>query len=108
VDGVRLGANGVTPAAISFFMEKFVCAFRGRRDAYQVPLALAEGDLLEAFITDAYATPLATIAARLAFKATRSKLKLRRAPASRTNVFRVFGAQLCWSIPIFSSGGLHY
>src|SRR5437870_220784 len=34
-------------------MAKFVCAFRGRRDSYQVPLALAEGDLLDQFITDA-------------------------------------------------------
>jgi glycosyltransferase involved in cell wall biosynthesis len=33
----------------------FVCAFRGRRDSYQVPLALAENELLDQFITDAYA-----------------------------------------------------
>lgn len=37
--------------------EKYVCAFRGRRDAYQVPLALAEGELLDQFITDAYLYP---------------------------------------------------
>jgi len=36
-------------------MRKFVVAFRGRRDDYQVPLALAEADGLETFITDAYA-----------------------------------------------------
>ena len=38
-------------------MEKFVCAFRGRRDSYQVPLGLAEAELLDQFITDAYALP---------------------------------------------------
>jgi glycosyltransferase involved in cell wall biosynthesis len=32
----------------------YVCAFRGRRDNYQVPLALAEIDRLDQFITDAY------------------------------------------------------
>lgn len=36
-------------------MRKYVVAFRGRRDDYQVPLALAETDALETFITDAYA-----------------------------------------------------
>ena len=37
--------------------ETFVCAFRGRRDSYQVPLALAEAGLLDQFITDAYSAP---------------------------------------------------
>ena len=36
---------------------RFVCAFRGARDSYQVAVALAEADLLEVLITDAYATP---------------------------------------------------
>src|SRR6476646_1467418 len=35
----------------------FVCAFRGARDRYQAPIALAEGDQLDRFITDAYVTP---------------------------------------------------
>ena len=35
----------------------FVCAFRGARDRYQAPIALAEADQLERFITDAYVTP---------------------------------------------------
>ncbi len=35
----------------------YVCAFRGRRDDYQVPLALAEAGRLDRFITDAYASP---------------------------------------------------
>ena len=34
---------------------KYVCAFRGRRDYYQAPLALAEAELLDSFITDVYA-----------------------------------------------------
>lgn len=38
-------------------MEKYVCTFRGRRDFYQVPLALAEAGLLDMFITDFYAFP---------------------------------------------------
>jgi glycosyltransferase involved in cell wall biosynthesis len=32
----------------------FVCAFRGRRDSYQVPLALSEAGQLDRFITDYY------------------------------------------------------
>lgn len=38
-------------------MNGYVCAFRGRRDDYQVPLALAEAGRLDRFITDAYAGP---------------------------------------------------
>jgi glycosyltransferase involved in cell wall biosynthesis len=34
---------------------RFIVAFQGRRDYYQVPLALAEAGLLERFITDTYA-----------------------------------------------------
>jgi glycosyltransferase involved in cell wall biosynthesis len=32
----------------------YVCAFRGRRDSYQVPVALAEAGKLDRFITDHY------------------------------------------------------
>ncbi len=35
-------------------MNQYVCAYRGRRDNYQVPLALAEAGLLDRFITDFY------------------------------------------------------
>ena len=35
----------------------YVCAFRGSRDHYQTPLALAEGGLLDRLITDGYGTP---------------------------------------------------
>jgi glycosyltransferase involved in cell wall biosynthesis len=51
VDGLEVA--GVTNGA------RFVCAFRGARDSYQTAVALAEGDLLEELITDAYATPAA-------------------------------------------------
>lgn len=61
-------------------MDKFVCAFRGRRDAYQVPLALAERDLLEAFITDVYATPRARRLGSLLSRSSRSRLERRREP----------------------------
>jgi glycosyltransferase involved in cell wall biosynthesis len=37
-------------------MSQYVCAFRGRRDNYQVPLALAEAGLLDQFITDFYSS----------------------------------------------------
>lgn len=47
-------------------MKPFVCAFRGRRDYYQVPLALAEAGLLDEFITDAYALPMLRRAATVA------------------------------------------
>jgi glycosyltransferase involved in cell wall biosynthesis len=33
---------------------KYICAFRGRRDYYQVPIALAEAGMLEELVTDAY------------------------------------------------------
>ena len=58
-------------------MEKFVCAFRGRRDSYQVPLALAEKDLLDQFITDAYAVPWLKTLARFAPYSFRAKLDSR-------------------------------
>ncbi len=38
-------------------MSRYICAFRGRRDDYQVPLALAEAGQLDQLITDAYAGP---------------------------------------------------
>jgi glycosyltransferase involved in cell wall biosynthesis len=58
-------------------MTRFVCAFRGRRDAYQVPLALAEGDRLDRFITDAYATPFVRALAGLAPAGLRAKAQSR-------------------------------
>lgn len=37
---------------------EYVCAFRGRRDDYQVPWALQESQRLDQFITDSYSGPL--------------------------------------------------
>jgi glycosyltransferase involved in cell wall biosynthesis len=58
-------------------MRQYVCAFRGRRDNYQVPVALAECGLLNSLITDIYATETLdkitrflpkTLAAKIAFR----------------------------------------
>ena len=59
-------------------MKKYVCAFRGRRDSYQVPLALAEGGLLDQFITDAYASSSIRILARFLSERFREKAASRR------------------------------
>jgi glycosyltransferase involved in cell wall biosynthesis len=61
-------------------MGKFVCAFRGRRDSYQVPLALAEAGLLDQFITDAYAMPWAKTLARHGPRSVRAKVRFRSEP----------------------------
>jgi glycosyltransferase involved in cell wall biosynthesis len=57
--------------------EQYVCAFRGRRDSYQAPLALAEAGLLDQFITDAYATRLVEGVTRFASGAVRAKIASR-------------------------------
>jgi glycosyltransferase involved in cell wall biosynthesis len=41
----------------------YVCAFRGRRDSYQVPIALAEIGRLEAFVTDHFCASFERLAA---------------------------------------------
>ena len=58
----------------------YVCAFRGRRDSYQVPLALAEGGLLDQFITDAYAMPWVRTLAKLGPPSVRAKIDFRLQP----------------------------
>lgn len=59
----------------------YVCAFRGRRDNYQAPLALAEAGRLDRFITDFY-TPSTLLKASSFFSAgTRAKLDFRHHPA---------------------------
>lgn len=58
-------------------MNHFVCAFRGRRDSYQVPLALAEAGSLDELITDAYATAVPRIVARGLPGSIRDKLNSR-------------------------------
>jgi glycosyltransferase involved in cell wall biosynthesis len=61
-------------------MEQYVCAFRGRRDSYQAPLALAEASLLDQFITDAYATRGIYALMRLSPAAVRAKIGQRSEP----------------------------
>jgi glycosyltransferase involved in cell wall biosynthesis len=58
---------------------KYVCAFRGRRDSYQVPVALAESELLDSFITDAYASGPVQLLSKGLPARLREKIMLRRA-----------------------------
>src|SRR5262245_1743765 len=61
-------------------MTSYVCAFRGRRDSYQVPLALEEAGLLDQLITDAYAVPWVKALAGLAPASLCAVLRARCAP----------------------------
>jgi hypothetical protein len=61
-------------------MSNYVCAFRGRRDSYQVPLALAESEQLDQLITDAYATGWARVAAKCATASVRTMVNFRSEP----------------------------
>jgi hypothetical protein len=58
----------------------YVCAFRGRRDAYEVPLALAESGRLDRFITDVFMTPAIAACARLLPARARGKMAERAKP----------------------------
>lgn len=58
----------------------YVCAFRGRRDYYQVPIALAESDELDQFITDAYLDPLTRTLLGFLPAKFEEKLRARTAP----------------------------
>lgn len=55
----------------------FVCAFRGRRDSYEVPLALAESGRLERFVTDYFQTPTLSMVTRMLPSRLREKLSRR-------------------------------
>lgn len=55
----------------------FVCAFRGRRDSYEVPLALAETGRLERFVTDIYQTSALQTVARFLPTRVREKFQFR-------------------------------
>src|SRR5215471_9338439 len=61
--------------------EKYLCAFRGRRDYYQVPIALAEAGLLEEFVTDVYAKDSLKSIGKLSPARVADKLLARRAAA---------------------------
>jgi glycosyltransferase involved in cell wall biosynthesis len=69
-------------------MGKFVCAFRGRRDSYQVPLALAEAGLLDQFVTDAYAVPWVETLAALGPRSVRAKVSFRSEPGLPSELVR--------------------
>lgn len=58
--------------------DRYVCAFFGRRDYYQIPIALAEHDMLEAFVTDAYGLPLPAPVERMLPARWRGKLRFRQ------------------------------
>jgi glycosyltransferase involved in cell wall biosynthesis len=55
----------------------YVCAFRGRRDNYQVPLALAEAEALDCFLTDHYCGWLDGKLAQLFPRRTSERLQAR-------------------------------
>lgn len=59
---------------------RYVCAFRGRRDSYQVPLALAEAGWLDQLITDAYAGAALRALAPLAPARLRESVRSRHEP----------------------------
>ncbi len=61
-------------------MSHYVCAFRGRRDSYQIPLALAEAGVLDQFITDAYNTPAIKLASRIFPPSMQEKARFRESP----------------------------
>jgi len=65
--------------------EQYVCAFRGRRDAYQVPLALAETGRLDLFITDIYAGPWVHSVTRFVPASVRVKVRSRCEPGIPAN-----------------------
>jgi glycosyltransferase involved in cell wall biosynthesis len=68
----------------------YVCSFRGRRDSYQVPLALAEAGMLDAFITDIYRGPLEQALSNVLPLRAREKLLSRFAPGlPNTRVHRL-------------------
>lgn len=77
-------------------MESYVCAFRGRRDAYQVPLALAEGSILDQFITDAYASPWIKAAAHLTPAHIREKIRSRCEPGLPSDRVRCLWPITAW------------
>jgi glycosyltransferase involved in cell wall biosynthesis len=75
---------------------KYVCAFRGRRDYYQAPLALAEAELLDSFITDVYAGGAVRALAKGLPSRLREKLLQRRRSGIPDNHVRCL-----WTSTIF-------
>ncbi len=74
---------------------KYICAFPGRRDSYQVPLALAEAGWLEEFITDFYTGPTVRASMRLFNSRLQEKLGSRKQPGIPEDRIRcLYGATL--------------
>lgn len=75
---------------------KYVCAFAGHRDSYQAAIALSESEMLEAFVTDAYAKRHIRRYLFLLPKKMRAKVQLRH--SSHLNEERIcclWGTYLC-------------
>ena len=64
----------------------YVCAFRGRRDSYQVPVALAEAGKLDRFITDQYFGSLGRMLALILPDQSARALRARRAEGLPENL----------------------
>jgi glycosyltransferase involved in cell wall biosynthesis len=82
---------------------KYVCAFRGRRDYYQVPVALAESQSLDAFITDVYATGAVQLLLRGLPSRLRQKVMLRRATGIPDDQVRCL-----WTSTVFERASFHF
>ncbi len=61
-------------------MNEYICAFRGRRDNYQIPLALAESGKLDQFITDFYTNKFLQQIAPILRRNWQDKCKFRLEP----------------------------
>jgi glycosyltransferase involved in cell wall biosynthesis len=81
---------------------KYVCAFRGRRDYYQVPVALAESESLDALITDLYATGTVELLSRGLPPRVREKILMRRAAGIRDDQVRCL-----WTTTAFERANFH-
>ncbi len=71
---------------------KFVCAFRGRRDDYQVPLALQDAGLLDTFITDFYTGSGLATASRILPTRLREQVQARRKDGLPSDCVRQYPA----------------
>jgi len=60
--------------------DQYVCAFGGRRDYYQVPVALAEAGMLDRFITDAYYGEIPSLLERVLSPGLIEKMHFRHDP----------------------------
>jgi glycosyltransferase involved in cell wall biosynthesis len=81
---------------------KYVCAFRGRRDYYQVPVALAEAESLDEFITDLYATATVKLLSRGLPSRLREKVLRRRATGIPDEQVRCL-----WTTTAFERANFH-